>query len=215
MRSKTLTCIAAAALFATLAISVRVIAQGEQHPSARFTATELGTLGGPTSFMPDEITLSTRPAVELSAMVATEAISGPNATLSPTSLTFSSQLVGTSSLPKTVTLRNNGTAHLTISSIGITGLNAGNFTQTHTCGTFLAVGASCTISVKFKPNATGTRTAAVSVHDNAANSPQKVALYGTGVAGRCTPYGQQCPSFAPPCCPGLVCTPASTRAFCF
>jgi hypothetical protein len=146
MRSKTLTCIAAAALFATLAISVRVIAQGEQHPSVRFTGTELGTVGGPTSLMPDEITLSTRAAVELSAMVTTEVISGPNATLSPTSLTFSSQLVGTSSLPKTVTLRNNGTAHLTITSIGITGLNAGNFTQTHTCGSFLAVGASCTIS---------------------------------------------------------------------
>jgi hypothetical protein len=146
MRSKTLTCIAAAALFATLAISVRVIAQGEQHPSVRFTGTELGTVGGPTSLMPDEITLSTRAAVELSAMVTTESISGPNATLSPTSLTFSSQLVGTSSLPKTVTLRNNGTARLTITSIGITGLNAGNFTQTHTCGSFLAVGASCTIS---------------------------------------------------------------------
>jgi hypothetical protein len=131
MRSKTLTCIAAAGLFATLAISVRVIAQGEQHPSARFTGTELGTPGGPTSFMPDEITLSTRAAVELSAMVTTEVISGPNATLSPTSLTFSSQLVGTSSLPKTVTLRNNGTARLTITSIGITGLNAELYSDSH------------------------------------------------------------------------------------
>jgi hypothetical protein len=46
MKSKTLTCIAAAALFAALAISVRLVAQGEQHPPARFTGTELGTLGG-------------------------------------------------------------------------------------------------------------------------------------------------------------------------
>lgn len=163
--------------------------------------------------MPDEITLSTRAAVELSAMATTEVISGPNATLSPTSLTFSSQMVGTISMPKAVTLTNKGTAHLTITSIGITGLNAGNFSQTHTCGSFLAVGASCTISVRFKPTATGTRTAAVSVHDNATNSPQKVALYGTGIAGFCRPRGAPCgPS--PPCCPGLVCEPLSTRAIC-
>lgn len=33
--------------------------------------------------------------------------------------------------------------------------------------------------------------------------------------GRCGEEGQQCGArFLPACCPGLVCVPASTRAFC-
>jgi len=52
---------------------------------------------------------------------------------------------------KNVTLKNTGTAILTISSIAITGTNAGNFAQTHTCGSSLAAGASCGISVTFRP----------------------------------------------------------------
>jgi probable HAF family extracellular repeat protein len=40
------------------------------------------------------------------------------------------------------------------------------------------------------------------------------ALSGVGRARRCTPRGMQCPPQFPPCCPGLVCVPASTRAYC-
>jgi len=207
MKSKRLTCIAAAALFVALPISVRLVAHGEQPPTARFTA-------GPNSLLPDVITLSTSADVETAPAAITDVTSGPHAILSPTSLTFASQVVGTASAPKIVTLTNNGTARLAISGIGIVGVNPLNFLQTHTCGSFLAVGAVCTISITFKPNATGTRTAALSVHDNAANSPQKVALFGTGVAGRCTPRGGQCPPIFPPCCPGLTCQLLGDRAFC-
>lgn len=110
------------------------------------------------------------------------AILGPNATLSPTSLTFSTQAIGTTSAAKTVTLKNTGTTSLTISSIAITGTNAGDFAQTHTCGSSLAAGATCTISATFRPTAIGTRRAAVSITDNAPGSPQKAALSGTGGA---------------------------------
>src|SRR5205814_1447237 len=75
--------------------------------------------------------LGTRQKLALSGAAA---ISGPNATLSSTSLTFSTQAIGTTSAAKTVTLKNTGTAILTISSIAITGTNAGDFAQTHTCG---------------------------------------------------------------------------------
>src|SRR5439155_488805 len=105
----------------------------------------------------------------------------------PTSLTFSTQAIGTTSAAKTVTLKNTGTASLTISSIAITGTNAGNFAQTHTCGSLLAAGASCRISVTFKPTASGTRTAAVSISDNAAGSPQKVTLSGIGPTAKLSP----------------------------
>ena len=115
------------------------------------------------------------------------AIPGPNATLSPTNLTFSTQAIGTTSAAKNVTLKNTGTAILTISSIAITGTNAGNFAQTHTCGSSLAAGASCGISVTFRPTASGTRTAAVSISDNAAGSPQKVTLSGIGTTAKLSP----------------------------
>ena len=105
---------------------------------------------------------------------------GTTAKLAPSSLSFGSVTVGTTSAAKTVTLTNIGTTALTISAIAITGTNAGDFLQTHTCGASLAAGASCTISVKFKPTAKGARSAAVSVTDNAAGSPQKVPLSGTG-----------------------------------
>ena len=109
----------------------------------------------------------------------------PGAVLSPAPLNFGSttqpQLVGTSaSLP--VTLTNSGSAALTITSIGFAGTNASEFTQNNNCGTALAAGASCTISVTFTPTAaggSGSATASLSVTDNAAGSPQTVPIAGT------------------------------------
>ena len=105
---------------------------------------------------------------------------GTTAKLAPASLSFGSVKVGTTSAAKSITLTNIGTTALTITAIAITGTNSGDFLQTHTCGASLAAGASCTISVQFKPTATGARSAAVSVTDNGAGSPQKVTLSGTG-----------------------------------
>jgi len=139
---------------------------------------------------------------------------GPNATLSPTSLTFSSEPIGTRSKVQAVTLTNNGTTTLNITKIKIGGKNAGDFAQTHSCGTSLAEGANCSINVTFKPSASGTRTAVVSVTDNAPYSPQTVSLSGEGTAGRCSPEGAQCPLQRPPCCPGLMCVLEGDRAFC-
>lgn len=107
---------------------------------------------------------------------------GTTAKLSPTSLNFGSVGLG-ASLVKTVTLKNVGTTRLTISGIAISGTNGGDFVQTHTCGSSLGAGASCIISVTFKPVVLRTRAAALHVTDNAAGSPQTVALSGIGVSG--------------------------------
>jgi len=103
-------------------------------------------------------------------------ISGPDATLSPTSLTFAVQLVGTSSAAQSVTLTNYGTTALSIASI----MASGDFIALSTCGSSLAAEASCTINATFKPTQSGTRTGALSITDNAPGSPQKVGLKGTG-----------------------------------
>jgi VCBS repeat protein/centrosomal CEP192-like protein/ASPM-SPD-2-Hydin domain-containing protein len=97
-----------------------------------------------------------------------------------TSISFGNQLVGSSSTVQMVTLSNTGTATLTISSIVITGTNSGDFSETNTCGNSVTAGANCSISVTFKPTATGARSASLTITDNASGSPQSVALTGTG-----------------------------------
>jgi hypothetical protein len=106
----------------------------------------------------------------------------PAVTLAPTSLTFASQNVGTTSPAQAVTLTNSGNAALTITGITIAGANTGDFAETNTCPASLAAEANCAINVTFKPTASGARTASVSIADNATGSPQAVTLSGTGAA---------------------------------
>ncbi len=112
--------------------------------------------------------------------------------IAPTSLTFTSQTLGTTSAPQSVTVSNTGTAAINFAGFKVTGTNAGDFgVPLPTSGTMcngagsLAVGASCTINVLFTPTAVGTRTATLNVADNVTGSPQTVALTGTG-AGQAT-----------------------------
>jgi exo-beta-1,3-glucanase (GH17 family) len=104
------------------------------------------------------------------------------ATLTPSALTFASTNVGATSAAQTVTLKNTGTGTLTVSSIGFSGTSAGSFSQTNTCTAGLTAGKTCTLSVSFKPTATGAASATLSVASNAAGSPTTVALSGTGTA---------------------------------
>jgi 6-phosphogluconolactonase (cycloisomerase 2 family) len=106
----------------------------------------------------------------------------PTVTLLPGSFTFSSVMIGSASASQGFTLTNSGTATLHISSIALAGPNPGDFTQINTCGATLAVNSSCGFAVTFKPQAIGTRTANITVVDDAANSPQTIALTGTGVS---------------------------------
>lgn len=105
---------------------------------------------------------------------------GPMVTLNPTSLSFGNQNVGTTSGAQAVQLKNTGNSALTINSIAINGANASDFSQNNNCPSSLALGAQCNINVKFSPTATGTRTASLSISDNAANSPQTASLTGAG-----------------------------------
>jgi len=107
----------------------------------------------------------------------------PAVTLTPASLTFASTKVGATTAAQVVTVKNSGTAALTLTSETLTGTDPTSFViSAKTCGTSLAVGATCTVSVEFKPLAAGALTASLAVADNATGSPQKVALSGTGAA---------------------------------
>jgi hypothetical protein len=106
---------------------------------------------------------------------------GTMVSLSASSISFGSQTVRTTSLASTITMTNVGPGSLTITGITITGTNAGNFSQTNTCGTALAANANCTISVRFTPSARGSRSASLRIADSDPTSPQLVALSGTGL----------------------------------
>jgi hypothetical protein len=102
--------------------------------------------------------------------------------ISSDSLTFPNQAVGTSSAPTNVTLSNNSSTALSITSIDITGTGQNDFAQTNTCGSSLAAGHNCTISVTFNPQISGALAASVTITDSDATSPQSVSLSGTGIA---------------------------------
>jgi len=107
-------------------------------------------------------------------------IAAPIVSLTATKLSFGTEKVGVMSGSQTVTLTNTGGATLSITSISLTGANASSFVFANSCGATLAAGANCTIHGHFTPTLTGALTAAITIADNAAGSPQTITLSGTG-----------------------------------
>jgi Beta-propeller repeat/Abnormal spindle-like microcephaly-assoc'd, ASPM-SPD-2-Hydin len=97
--------------------------------------------------------------------------------LSPTSLDFGVQAVGTHSTPQYLTLSNTGTGALTISSISVT---PSFFGQKNNCHPSLPAGASCTIGVEFSPTLKGMLVGTLTVQSDGAGSQQTATLEGTG-----------------------------------
>jgi hypothetical protein len=110
----------------------------------------------------------------------------PSVTLSSASLGFANQTVGTASAAQNVTLSNVGNATLTITSLSITGPDSSNFVQINNCPPALSAGANCVISVSFAPVSAGSRTASVTIQDDAAGSPQAISLAGTALSAAAT-----------------------------
>jgi hypothetical protein len=106
--------------------------------------------------------------------------------LSPSSLSFPSQNVGTKSPPQYVTTLNVGSSALPITGINIGGNNPNDFSQTNNCPSSLPSGANCQIAVVFQPQAGGQRAAMLSVSYQGLGSPQTVSLSGVGAVSTVT-----------------------------
>ena len=108
-------------------------------------------------------------------------VAPPGVSLSPVGpVVFAATPVGVGSAAQTVTLTNNGGLPLVLQSVAVTGdfaIAAGG----NNCGTTVAVSTACTMQVVFTPSVSGPRTGALTVTDNATNSPQVLQLSGTGV----------------------------------
>lgn len=99
--------------------------------------------------------------------------------ISPQSLSFGQQAVGTASGPRPITVRNNSSSAVAITGIKIAGSNAGQFSYSGNCGASLAGNGSCTIQVTFKPTSTGNKSAALNVNGGG-NGLRTVSLAGRG-----------------------------------
>lgn len=98
-------------------------------------------------------------------------------TVSPTSLTFASKLVGTTSAPKTIALTNHLNTALAVSSVAASGDFA---VVSNGCGSSVGAGSQCTIGVTFTPSSVGLRSGELTINYGAFGSPAQLALSGTG-----------------------------------
>jgi hypothetical protein len=120
-------------------------------------------------------------------------LSSPFKSISPASLSFGSQGVGTTGAAQTITISNPSNVSFNIASIAANG----NFSQANNCGVSLGLGAHCAVTVSFTPTATGLESGSITVTDSTKISPLAVPLSGTGVNGPfLTPYPSRA-NFAP------------------
>jgi large repetitive protein len=107
---------------------------------------------------------------------------GPLVTITPASIAFGGQQVGTTSGARTYQVANEGSGGLVVTGVALTGAHPGDFrARTDCAGAPVAPGGTCTVSVRFVPTFTGLRTAAAVLSDNAPGAPDvTVSGYGGG-----------------------------------
>lgn len=121
-------------------------------------------------------------------------------TVSPSSLTFASTVLGVSAPSQTVTVTNGTAASVNVTSASIIGVNATDYSIAGTtCGSAVPANSSCTYQVSFTPTASGARAGYLVLANSSANSSIAVALSGIGtplVVGQVflSPYSQPFPS---------------------
>jgi hypothetical protein len=114
--------------------------------------------------------------IDLSATAAAATI---QLTPSATGLSFGNVTVGSSGASQ-LTVKSTGNMNASISNVTISG--SGFVLGTSAAGVTLDPSQTQTYAVNFDPKATGSLTGTLTITSNAANSPLKIALSGTGVA---------------------------------
>jgi hypothetical protein len=144
----------------------------------------LGLKFQPTSVGPHAGTLQIHNNAQNTPQAVTLSGTGksPHLTINPVALAFGKVPVGTPSAEHVVTLKNTGKVPIAISSIAPSDPSyavAGD----STCGSVLSNvpgSNTCTVGVIFTPAAPGSVPASLAITDDAAHSPQTVALSGKG-----------------------------------
>ncbi len=107
---------------------------------------------------------------------------------SPSTIVFSTQLIGVRGPAQSVTLYNSGLSAVTITSVSLAGTNYKDFFQANTCPSSLASGTGCTIHVGFDPSLEDYQeTAYLSIVDSGPGGGQQVQLSGIGTYIKVSP----------------------------
>lgn len=148
------------------------------HPSAAGPGSASVVITDDASGSPQQIALSG------TGTNSTPPPPAPAITLNPNPLSFSGTITeGSSSAPQNVVITNSGGAALHLQSIALSGSNSGDFSvSSNNCIGSLAANANCVVSVTFSPLGPGVRNAALTITDDASNSPQTLNILGTGGA---------------------------------
>lgn len=102
--------------------------------------------------------------------------SGPAACVNVNSLTFSGEVLTSTSEAQDITLTNGGNASMNITGVTV----SGDFAESNTCDSTLTAGSNCMVEVTFSPTAGGTRTGTITITDSGGTSPQSIPLTGVG-----------------------------------
>jgi hypothetical protein len=129
-----------------------------------------------TGTIPLAAPLATDATLQFSLKVGSSVVLSPNWMLP----SFGSQKVKTTSSPQFVTATNTTSTAVNLSGTLIIQSGARDFAQTSDCGTSLAPGAHCTISVTFTPLGVGQFTAYLELHVSTGVSPTGITLTGSG-----------------------------------
>lgn len=139
--------------------------------SVAFTPAAAGTVNGTLTVTDDSGNLGGTQSIPI-----TGTGTAPAATISPSSLSFGSQIVGTTSAAKSVTVQSSGTGPLQVTNV----TTAAPFSQTNNCSGSFAPGAFCTIQVSFTPAALGPASGTLTIADTAGTQVVNLSGMGSG-----------------------------------
>ncbi len=166
----------------TTPTTTHVYAGGGSYQATLTETSSAGTSTGPTVYTGQTAVKVGSPLAAVTRSVVVTSGPVPSVSLSTSALAFGAVGVGRASAPQTVTVRNNGTAPLTVSGSSVGGDGARDYaiSADGCAGQAIAPGGSCTATLTFTPTAAGERDARLAFADDASGSPHGVALTGSG-----------------------------------
>ena len=152
-----------------------------QHPLAAGQSCTINVAYRPTVFGENDASLVLTIAGSAAQSVALTGAGVAALAMTPAALSFAGQTVGTTSPPVTVTVTNNYSSKVSLSTISATGDFA---VASNSCGSSIAIKGQCNLAISFTPTASGVCSGALTITDSAPGSPRVATLSGTGNSGQ-------------------------------
>ncbi|HEY1257020.1 MAG TPA: choice-of-anchor D domain-containing protein [Terracidiphilus sp.] len=144
------------------------------------TGATSASFGFSTSLVPSESVMTILAAYNGGSSVAVLTLEpAPELAVSPSTWDFGYQAVGTTSAIESFVLTNSGTASLTINSVQLATGQVFKISA-NSCGSSIAAGGSCSVSVAFGPSASGSASDAVQISYGSPATTFSISLTGNG-----------------------------------